>query len=87
MMSTVDILIEEVKQAPDAMLEEVLDFVQFLKLKRFLPSENTVQSSWNDDIEVICDKPRTIADLANEQRAFLKSITVPLIDVELPSEV
>lgn len=38
-----------------------------------------------EDIEVIFDKPRTLHDLANEQRAFLATHTTPLVDIDLPS--
>lgn len=85
-MSTMETLIHEVEQAPDAMLEEVLDFVRFLKAGRFAQTPANGNSSAVTDIDVLFDKPRTLHDLANEQRAFLTTLTTPLIDVDLPSE-
>jgi hypothetical protein len=84
-MSTIDILFYEVQEAPDEMLEEVLDFVRFLKAGRFAPSVSVPHPGMDED-EVVFDKPRTIADLANEQRAFLASISQPLIDIDLSSQ-
>ena len=36
------------------------------------------------DIDVIYDHPRTIGDLANEQRIFQASLPTQLVDVDLP---
>lgn len=33
-------------------------------------------------VDVIFDSPRTIRDLAAEMRAFLASISTPLVDIE-----
>ena len=73
-MSTIEILMDEVKQAPDTMLEEVLDFVRFLKSSRFAPEVGNGNIAVEEVIEAIYDKPRTLSDLAKEQRAFLASI-------------
>jgi hypothetical protein len=80
----IETLMAEVKQAPAPMIQEVLDFVLFLKAGRYATSVNAPQE---EEIEVIFDKPRTIADLANEQRAFLASISEPLIDIDPDSKV
>jgi hypothetical protein len=85
-MSTIETLISEVEQAPEAMLEEVLDFVRFLKAGRFAQTSANGDSSATGDIEVIFDRPRTLHDLANEQRAFLATLSTPLVDIDLPSE-
>jgi hypothetical protein len=85
-MSTMQTLIHEVEQAPDAMLEEVLDFVRFLKAGRFAQTPANGNSSAVGEVEVIFDRPRTLHDLANEQRTFLASVSTPLVDVDLPSE-
>jgi hypothetical protein len=37
-------------------------------------------------VQVIFDKPRTLHDLANEQKDFLATLTTPLGDVDLPYE-
>ena len=85
-MSTIEVLMNEVSQAPDEMLEEVLDFVRFLKAGRFALSTSHISTVNGDGAEVVYDKPRTIADLANEQRAFLASLSQPLVDIDLPSQ-
>lgn len=85
-MSTMETLLDEVKQAPPAMLEEVLDFVRFLKSGRYAPLLVHANATPDEEADVIFDKPRTLSDLADEQRAFLASLALPLVDVELPSE-
>ncbi len=85
-MSTIEILIDEVKQAPDAMLEEVLDFVRFLKSGRFAQASVSTNITGEEEVEVIFDKPRTLSDMANEQRAFLASLSQPFVDIDLPSD-
>jgi hypothetical protein len=52
-MSTKELLLREIEATPDELLEEVLDFVQFLKqrkdLDRFeitLASESSLQKDW-----------------------------------------
>ena len=52
-MSKTDQLIRELEQAPEAVLNEVLDFVQFLKLKQSrgrldtaLASESALAKDW-----------------------------------------
>ena len=86
-MSTIEILLDEVRQAPPAMLEEVLDFVRFLKSGRFANASDCAQTVLPEDIEAFFDKPRTLSDLADEQRRFLASVSSPLVDIDLPSEV
>lgn len=85
-MSTMEALMQEVKHAPDAMLEEVLDFVRFLKSSRFAqpPAHNIASAT--EEIDVVFDSPRTLHDLANEQRAFLATLSLPLMDIDLPAE-
>ena len=85
-MSTMEMLINEVSEAPNAMLDEVLDFVRFLKSSRFAPEQDVEPASANDGFEVVYERPRTVSDLANEQRAFLASLPPNFADVELPSE-
>jgi len=85
-MSTIEILMDEVKQAPPAMLDEVLDFVRFLKSGRFAPSPARSYPARSEEIEAVFDKPRTLSDLANEQRVFLASLSQPLVDIDLPAE-
>lgn len=76
----------EVSEAPNAMLDEVLDFVRFLKASRFAPERDSGPVSASDGVEVVYERPRTVSDLANEQRAFLASLPPTLADIELPSE-
>ena len=38
------------------------------------------------EVEVIFDRPRTLANLADEQRAFLASLSLLLVDIDLLSE-
>ena len=60
----IETLMAEVRQAPAPMVQEVLDFVLFLKSGRYASPSNLTQE---EEIEVIFDKPRTITDLAIEQ--------------------
>ena len=81
-MSTMELLISEVEESPNAMIEELLDFARFLKSGRF--ASNFAGQRASEDIDVIYDKPRTITDLANEQRAFQASLPSNLVDIDLP---
>ena len=85
-MSTMETLMDEVRQAPIAMLDEVLDFVHFLKSGRFAQASGRANIETGEVAEVIFDRPRTLSDLADEQRAFLASLPLPLVDIDLPSE-
>ena len=85
-VSTIEILMDEVKQAPPAMLDEVLDFVRFLKSSRFAPSRVRSHPIMSEEIEAVFDRPRTLSDLADEQRLFLASLSQPLVDIDLPAE-
>ena len=77
-------MLDEVRQSPEGMLEEVLDFVRFLKSGRF--AAQTAASAAQEDVEVLYDAPRTLRDLADEQRAFLSTLPAHLEDIDLPSE-
>jgi hypothetical protein len=81
-----EILMDEVSQAPPAMIEEVLDFVRFLKAKRFSPASPGEEATADDTVEIIFNEQRTLSDLADEQRAFQASLALPLVDLDLPSE-
>jgi hypothetical protein len=74
------------KEAAPAMLDEVLDFVRFLKSGRFAPSPARSYPARSEEVETVCDRPRTLSDLADEQRAFLASLSRPLVDIDLPEE-
>jgi hypothetical protein len=80
-VSTRDILFKEVERAPDALVEEVLDFIRFLKSRRYSSCGHSVDLPAHD-IDVVFDQPRTRSILANEQCAFLASIGSP-IDFDL----
>ena len=85
-MNLKETLLEEVQQAPDAMLEEVLDFVRFLKSGRFAASVSDGKPAADGNIEIVFAKPRTLHDLAEEQRALIASLSSPPTNVDLPDE-
>jgi hypothetical protein len=52
-MTKIDLLIQEVRQVPDSLLDEVLDFVRFLKAKQSrgqldtaIASESVLAKDW-----------------------------------------
>jgi len=57
-MSTKDLIIQEIEQVPEPMLEEVLDFLRFLKAKQIqerletpILSESSLQKEWLTQVE------------------------------------
>ena len=85
-MSTKEILLEELQNAPDVLVTEALDFVRFLKSGRFAALLARPAAPTEEAIDMIFDKPRALRDLANEQQAFLASLPVALVDIDLPCE-
>ena len=85
-MSTKEALLEELQNAPDVLVTEALDFVRFLKSGRFAALLDPSAAPTDEAIDLIFDRPRTLHDLADEQRAFLASLPVALMDVDLPCE-
>ena len=68
------------------MLDEALDFVRFLKTQRFSAPHADLEGTDDNTIGAIFAAPRSISVLADEQRAFVASLSPPLVDVDLPSE-
>ena len=81
-----EILLNEVKQAPSRDAGRGFRLCSFLKSGRFASPCSASHATAGEDIETVFDRPRTLSDLADEQRVFLASVSQPLVDIDLPSE-